>query len=254
VTEIFVQIIDTKGSAPRDAGTAMKVTMGTTEGTIGGGTLEYRAITFARDLITDDAADTTRTYALGPNLGQCCGGSVKLRFTREICATDETYDDANPSLGHRAHPEFLWLWGAGHVGRAVVQAAPPQAFKITWIDSAPVRFPDHIPAHVTAMPAADMSLLANRAPTYAHHLIFTYSHDIDLALCAALLKRGAASIGLIGSDTKWTRFTKRLRATGLDPSPITCPIGDKSLGKHPHHIARGVIAELLHMTQHKASA
>ncbi|MGJ8616781.1 MAG: xanthine dehydrogenase accessory protein XdhC [Sulfitobacter sp.] len=254
MTEVFVQIIDTKGSAPRDAGTAMKVTMEATEGTIGGGTLEYRAIAFARDLIANDAADTIRTYALGPNLGQCCGGSVKLRFTREICATDATVFDGHLTTDHRVHAEYLWLWGAGHVGRAVVQAAPPQAFKITWIDTALNRFPDQIPAHVTAIPAVEMTLLAHRAPTDAHHLIFTYSHDIDLALCAALLKRGAASIGLIGSDTKWTRFTKRLREMGCDPSPITCPIGDKSLGKHPQKIASGAIAELLHMTQQKASA
>lgn len=254
MTEIYVQITDTKGSAPRDAGTAMKVTIDATEGTIGGGTLEYRAIAFARELIASSGAETTRTYALGPNLGQCCGGSVKLRFTRDICLTDLVYCDAHPAIGHRTHPEFLWVWGAGHVGRAVIDNVPPQAFKVTWVDDAADRFPKHIPAHVTAAPAADMPLLAKRAPTYAHHLIFTYSHDIDLALCAALLKRGAASIGLIGSDTKWTRFAKRLQEMGLDPSPIICPIGDKSLGKHPYKIAIGAISELLHMTQQKVSA
>lgn len=254
MSDMYVQIVNTKGSAPRDAGTAMKVTLDTTKGTIGGGELEYRAIAFTRELIARGMAGTTRTYALGPSLGQCCGGSVKLRFTREECPIDVTFGTVQPSIGHRQHPEFLWIWGAGHVGRAVVQAAPPQAFKITWIDDAKTRFPDDIPTHVTAMPTADMPLLASRAPAYAHHLIFTYSHEIDLALCAALLKRGAASIGLIGSDTKWTRFAKRLREMGLDPAPITCPIGDKSLGKHPQKIASGAIANLLQMTQQKASA
>ncbi|MFC6588613.1 XdhC family protein [Sulfitobacter pacificus] len=97
-----------------------------------------------------------------------------------------------------------------------------------------------------------MPRLAAHAPQDAHHLIFTYAHDIDLALCAALLKRGTASIGLIGSATKWARFRKRLIATGLDPAPVTCPIGDKALGKSPDQIAKGVIKALLVSTQPKA--
>ena len=254
MSEVYVKIIATRGSAPRDAGTAMKVTMAQTIGTIGGGALEHNAIALARELIKTDAPEVTRTYALGPNLGQCCGGSVKLHFTRDPCATDMDYFNVHQIMSHQPHPAFLWIWGAGHVGRAVVRAASPQAFKITWIDDAPNRFPDCVHAHVTATPAADMPLLASRAPKYTHHLIFTYSHDIDLALCAALLRRGAASIGVIGSDTKWTRFSKRLRDMGLDPSLITCPIGDKSLGKAPVCIAHGTIAALLQKTQQKAIA
>ncbi|WP_197470859.1 XdhC family protein, partial [Sulfitobacter sp. HI0054] len=131
---------------------------------------------------------------------------------------------------------------------------PPRAFEITWIDSARDRFPDQIPPHVTVTPAADMPRLAAHAPRDAHHLIFTYSHDIDLALCAALLKRGAASVGLIGSDTKKSRFSRRLRDMGLDPSGITCPIGDKSLGKLPAQIAHGALIALIARTQTKVSA
>ncbi len=254
MTEIYVQIIDTKGSAPRDAGTAMRVTPTTTEGTIGGGTLEHRAIALAREMIANGTSEGVRNFALGPTLGQCCGGSVKLHFTREKRLTDPIQHDICQMPRHLLNPMALWLWGAGHVGRAVVQVAPPQAFRITWVDDATNRFPDHIPAHVTAMPAADMPLLASRAPRQAHHLILTYSHEIDLALCAALLKRGAASIGLIGSDTKWGRFAKRLRDLGLDPAPILCPIGDKSRGKEPINIARSTIAGLLQTTQQKASA
>jgi xanthine dehydrogenase accessory factor len=96
-----------------------------------------------------------------------------------------------------------------------------------------------------------MPLLVAHAPENAHHLIFTYSHEIDLALCAALLKRGAASIGLIGSETKRARFAKRLRAMNLDPAHIICPIGDKSLGKRPDEIAHGTLCALLSNLQSK---
>ena len=254
MSEIYVEITATRGSAPRDAGTAMKVTMAGIIGTIGGGTLEYRAIALARDLIATDAPEVTRTYALGPNLGQCCGGAVTLRFTRAPCTTDVKPSYVHPISQSCCKPAPLWVWGAGHVGRAVIDAAPAQAFDITWIDDAATRFPDDIPTYVTAMPAADMPLLASRAPKQAHHLIFTYSHDIDLALCAALLRCGATSIGVIGSDTKWARFAKKLSRMGLDPSLITCPIGDKSMGKEPAHIAYGTIATLLQQTQQKAFA
>jgi xanthine dehydrogenase accessory factor len=243
MSAIFVVIDAVRGSAPRDAGTAMKVTADATEGTIGGGALEFRAIALAREMLAKGAPEFVRKVPLGPGLGQCCGGVVTLRFTRQEHAVDAHKFIVHRLKGFRSHPRFLWLWGAGHVGRAVVMAAGPQAFKITWVDSAADRFPKHIPAHVKTLPAADMPLLAARAPTTAHHLIFTYSHDIDFALSAALLQRGAASIGLIGSQTKRTRFFKRLREMGLDPAPITCPIGDPRLGKAPDAIARGVVAD-----------
>ncbi len=243
MSALWVEIIATRGSVPRDAGTAMKVTAETIEGTIGGGALEHRAIALARQMIASDAPETVQTLPLGPGLGQCCGGSVTLRFTRESRPVDVPAPPLAASGPIAGTP--LWLWGAGHVGRAVVRASAPLAFDVTWIDTQTDRFPDPVPPHVTAIPAADMPRLAKRAPPDAHHLIFTYSHEIDLALCAALLKRGFASCGLIGSDTKWARFRKRLEAAGLDPAPITCPIGDKALGKHPDAIACGTLAALL---------
>lgn len=245
MTAIWVEITATRGSTPRDAGTAMKVTAEATEGTIGGGALEYRAIAIARDLLADEAPEMTRTFPLGPDLGQCCGGAMTLRFTRERRSVDAANRNLPVLAPPRVHQGELWIWGAGHVGRAVVKALPPQAFRVSWVDTSPERFPVNVPPHVTCLPAADMPLLAVRAPTHAHHLIFTYSHDIDLALCAALLRRGGASIGLIGSETKKARFFKRLREMGLDPAPIQCPIGDKSLGKHPEAIAVGVVAALV---------
>ncbi|WP_299415925.1 xanthine dehydrogenase accessory protein XdhC [uncultured Sulfitobacter sp.] len=253
-SKIYVEITATRGSTPRDAGTTMIVTPTTTKQTIGGGALEYRAITKARKILATGGTETSETIPLGPNLGQCCGGAVTLRYTYTPKPLSLELDrfTVHTLTQNRPHPKHLWLWGAGHVGRAVVAAAHPQAFKITWVDSSDDRFPSRIFKHATKTSAADMPLLASRAPEYAHHLIFTYSHEIDLALCAALLKRGAASIGLIGSETKRARFFKRLRDMNLDPTPIICPIGDKSLGKHPDQIAHGTLQALMSGTQSKA--
>ncbi len=252
MTALWVEITATRGSVPRDTGTAMQVTAQGISGTIGGGTLEHQAIATARKMLGKGQTRHSETLPLGPNLGQCCGGVVTLQYTDEPRQTDQILPVAWPSVAMPDEPQKLWLWGAGHVGRAVVRAAPPRAFDIQWIDSGAGRFPRQIPQHVTPLPTSDMPRLAAHAPQDAHHLIFTYAHDIDLALCAALLKRGAASIGLIGSATKWARFRKRLIATGLDPAPVTCPIGDKALGKSPDQIAKGVIKALLVSTQPKA--
>jgi xanthine dehydrogenase accessory factor len=253
MSAIWVQIAATRGSAPRDAGTAMKVTATSTEGTIGGGALEHRAIAQARALLASGGGEERQTIPLGPGLGQCCGGAVTLHFTRTPCPVDET-DTGTVAFDPSAPPLRLWLWGAGHVGRAMVAAAPATHCEITWIDDAEDRFPEEIPDHVTEIVAADMPLLAVRAAPGAHHLVFTYSHDIDLALCAALLKIDTAGIGLIGSATKWARFSRRLAAMGLDPLPITCPIGDKSKGKAPAEIARSTLAGLIGKTREKATA
>jgi xanthine dehydrogenase accessory factor len=258
MTAIWVEITATRGSAPRDASTAMMVTATGASGTIGGGALEFQAIAKARQMLAAGETDHSETVPLGARLGQCCGGSVSLRFGSEARATDMDYFAPNKANPMPTHPAHLWIWGAGHVGRAVVNAGYNQALQMTWIDSSADRFP---PKPFTAtgrteakrIPAADMPLLATRAERQADHLVFTYSHDIDLALCAALLKRQVRSIGLIGSDTKWARFQKRLRQMGLDPAPITCPIGDKSLGKRPDQIAQCVIAGLRSQPDMKAT-
>ena len=250
---IFVEVLATRGSAPRDAGTVMKVTAEDIEGTIGGGALEWEAMQTAREMLAAGEDARTQAIPLGPTLGQCCGGHVTLRFSREGMVTDAPAPQVHAlRAGPQAAPLDLWLWGAGHVGRAIVAAAHPQDIHITWIDAARDRYPERVRADIDLLPTADMPRLAAHAPATAHHLILTYSHEIDLALCHALLQRPAASIGLIGSATKWARFRSRLGALGHDAdqiSGITCPIGDPSLGKAPSAIAEGVIRALLDFSQ-----
>ena len=242
---IRVTVASVQGSAPREEGAAMLVRAGGIEGTIGGGALEWEAMRIARQMLADGAGYAERKMPLGPALGQCCGGAVVLRF------------EAVEAL-ERPRGADLWVWGAGHVGRAIVGVMGPLPHvAITWADTGPARFPEAIPAGVETVTAADLPRLMAHAPVHAHHLILTYSHEIDLALCHAALVRGFASCGLIGSATKWARFRTRLGALGhsdAEISRIACPIGDPALGKHPQSIAVGVAGRLVKEHLHKESA
>lgn len=280
-------IADVRGSSPREVGAAMLVWQGGQSGTIGGGALEHQAAQAAREMLADGALARLTRHALGPDLGQCCGGAVKLLAEvhdaasvaclpgQEVIARPVVAGADMPlavqrlltiarGQGQRPAPQLIrgwmvepvaradvpvWIWGAGHVGRALVDTMSPlPEMAITWVDTGIERFPDKIPAHVKALPAADPARLVPHAPRDAHHLILTYSHALDLALCHGLLGHGFASAGLIGSATKWARFRSRLGALGHAPAQIArirCPIGAPALGKHPQAIAIGVAASLL---------
>ncbi len=143
----------------------------------------------------------------------------------------------------------LWVFGAGHVGRAITDVmAPLPDFAITWIDTAPGRFPGEVPEGVHVLPAPDPAAAVSLAPRDALHLVLTWSHALDFEICHRLLGHGFGWAGLIGSATKWVRFRKRLVALGHAPGDvarISCPIGRRAFGKHPQAIAVGVAAGLL---------
>ena len=233
MTAIRITVTKTAGSVPREAGTQMLVWADRTEGTIGGGRLEWDAMAEARRMLCEGRTEHRARIPLGPALGQCCGGSVSLLWEE---AEAITITPARP----------LWIYGAGHVGRALVNViAPLPDFDITWIDTAAGRFPQ---TDVTTLVASDPTLVVKHAPTDADHLILTYSHEIDFALCHAVLNHAFHSVGLIGSATKWARFRARLAALGhsnAQISRIACPIGDPSLGKHPAEIALGVATAMI---------
>lgn len=239
MTAIRITVTRTAGSAPREAGTAMLVWADRTEGTIGGGALEWDAMAQARTMLADGTKDATKTVPLGPALGQCCGGAVTLQF--EAAAALHTFPGAP-----------LWIYGAGHVGRALTQVlAPLPDYDITLVDTSDDRFGD-VPAGITKLVAADPARIVQHAPKDAHHLILTYSHAIDLELCHAVLRHGFATVGLIGSATKWARFRGRLADLGHRPEQIAriaCPIGDPNVGKHPQAIAIGVAMSMLGAVQ-----
>lgn len=285
---VRVVIADHKGSAPRETGTVMLISEADQFGTIGGGALEFAAVADARKMLAQ-SGDWLRTFSkipLGPNLGQCCGGSVSLlaesfgelelthlenlqgSFVRPVTSGEpaalplpvqkhlrETRSGVVNTaltllngwliepLETAKHP--LWIYGAGHVGRALIATLEGLPFAITWVDSARDRFPSEIPSHADMLVAANPADAVAYAPNEAQHLVLTYSHSIDLEVCQRVLNRPFGGLGLIGSDTKRTRFIRRLSAAGVDPSRLECPIGNRTLGKEPMAIAVGVTAALL---------
>ncbi len=145
----------------------------------------------------------------------------------------------------------LYLYGAGHVGRAIVRALEGLPFAVTWIDTDEARFPPDVRASVRKLAVGNPTEAAAAAPDGAFHLVLTYSHAMDYDICHALLADNRFGFaGLIGSETKRARFFKRFRDAGIaEPAlaRLTCPIGIPGIpGKEPATIAVTVAAQLLH--------
>lgn len=233
---VLVTLADIKGSAPRDSGTKLVVTRGGQVGSIGGGHLELKATEMARRMLAESTgAARIETLALGPALGQCCGGKVTLLL--------------EPFMP----PDFvIALFGAGHVGKALVATLADSPAQILWIDARPEQFPDDIPGNVTRILSDQPEDEVKDVPPGAYALVMTHSHDLDLALVERLLRRGDCRyVGVIGSATKRANFESRLARRGFAPALVKtlhCPIGIDGIdGKHPREIAIAVAAELLHL-------
>ena len=271
-----VVIAGFEGHSPREVGAAMLVWHGGQSGTIGGGALEFQAVGRAREMLAKGGSRLDRE-ALGPALGQCCGGVVTLltgvydavpegpvvargpgemplAVSRILAAArgQGVLPEAGLVQGWMVEPVLqptrqVWVWGAGHVGRALVAVlAPLPGLAITWVDFAADRFPEV--QGVRVLPVPEPGRAVALTPADAEHLIVTFSHALDLELCHRLLGHGFARCGLIGSATKWARFRSRLGALGhsaVEIGRIDCPIGNPALGKHPQAIAIGVAAAML---------
>jgi len=292
----LVHLVELKGSGPRDAGAQMLVTETALFGTIGGGELERAAIQRARELLHSGGAGLQR-FALGPELNQCCGGSVTVAFepfapadlawlTKLARAAEDPapiyrsvrFDEegrfgrewreengrgaaavfAATLGGGRAiirervnpQPQAFWLFGAGHVGRAVAYAIAPLGFALTWIDGRGGQFPDPPPANVKALALAMPELAVDEAPPDTIFAVMTHSHPLDEAICEAILRReDFAYLGLIGSATKRARFVRRLGGAGVPSDQLrrlVCPIGVPGIeSKEPAAIAASFAADLL---------
>lgn len=244
---VVVEVAASQGSVPREAGTRMLVAADEVLGSIGGGHLELQAITDARRLLAEGGPGFEQRIALGPTLGQCCGGALVLRFSPLSAKSLAAW----PAVAERL---FLQIYGAGHVGRAIVALLCGLNCRVRWIDEREAEFPaGPLPSHIEVVLAEPVLAEVDTAPPGAYFLVLTHSHELDLALTQAILRRGDfAWFGLIGSRTKRARFEHRLLERGFDAAlvqRICCPIGLPGIsGKEPEVVALAVVAQLLQLT------
>jgi xanthine dehydrogenase accessory factor len=243
---VLVTVARIRGHVPRGAGSKMVVSAGETWGSIGGGNLEADATLRARTLLTEHATTPELlTRTLGPGGGtygvQCCGGEVTLLL-------EPVYSE-RPTVA---------IFGAGHVGWALVQVLGTLPLAVHMIDSRPDALGRPLPTPLTAsvtrhhapVPESVLEVL----PADAHLLILTHDHAEDLAVLERALRAGHFPfIGLIGSRSKWAHFRRELLQHGLSESDlarVVTPIGLPGVpGKSPQAVAIAVAAQLLGVLQ-----
>lgn len=285
-----VSVVATRGSTPREVGASIVVRRDLGfRGTIGGGALEWRALRLAWDALgARDGGAALHDVLLGPDLGQCCGGRVTLsvevfdttdrpavralaraeatgvfateatigaaRLERRILETVPAERGLLPDrrlverFGDDRRP--VLLFGAGHLGRALVTALTPLPFRLAWIDGRTDAFPDAVPAGVETHRLDDPVAAVARAPAGALMLIATHDHALDLALVDAALRRADLPfVGVVGSNTKRARFSSKLREMGhtdTDIRRMVMPVGAGGpRSKSPAVIAAAIAVELL---------
>ncbi len=245
---VLVTIIEERGSTPRNAGSKMVVSAERIFDTIGGGHLEYKAMEIAREMLAGSSQNTRlERFSLGASLGQCCGGVNVLLF--------------EPMGQPQAH---IAVFGAGHVGRALVPLLASLPCRVRWVDSREQEFPTQIAHGVHKIVAEDPLDEIDALPSGSYCIVMTHNHQLDLELSAAILKRGDfAYFGLIGSKTKRVKFEHRLRDRGFDAALLQrmrCPMGLAEVkGKLPIEIAVSIAAEVIatynvNFGQHSSSA
>lgn len=246
---VLVRVLRVQGSVPREAGAWMAVFGQDLLGTIGGGHMEFSAIAMARQMLASGEAPREERFALGPSLGQCCGGVVHARLER-VGATD--IGRLQRELAAEREP--VALFGAGHVGVALVQVLAALPFTVQWLDSRDQVFPVQVPDNVQCEHSDPVHAAVDQLVAQSRVLIMSFSHAEDLDIVAACLKRQRARadlpyVGLIGSKTKWASFRQQLLARGFSEEElahVTCPIGVPGIAdKRPEVIAIGVAAQLL---------
>lgn len=231
---VLVTIIEERGSTPRDAGSKMVVARERLYDTIGGGHLEYKAQQIAVQMLDAGSREPRlERFALGASLGQCCGGATLLLF--------------EPIGEPQAH---IAVFGAGHVGRALVPLLASLPCRVRWIDSRESEFPKPLPAGVEQAVNDDPLEEAQAMPAGSYFIVMTHDHQLDLELSEAILRRGDfAYFGLIGSRSKRARFEHRLLARGIAAASLArmrCPLGLAEVkGKLPSEIAVSIAGEII---------
>ena len=281
---VLVTVTATKGSSPRNQGSQILVTKAGIWQTIGGCALECDVMASARKMLASDDDTWQRTHMtdlLGPDMGQCCGGQMSLlleKFTAKqagalaalaqedhhdqmlahplesgvpltLQSAQSPFDDAVFMAPVMPQQMPLFIYGAGHVSRALIPRLDGLGFDIFLVDIDAARFADDLGDNVQKLLAKAPEKIALCASQGAVHLVMTHSHSLDEAICLQLVMRGDfAYLGLIGSKSKRARFAKRLAAAGVPSAmldQLICPIGIGEInGKSPAHVALSIAADL----------
>ena len=245
----LVEVREALGSTPREVGAWMLVSPDAIFGTIGGGQLEFMAIDRAREMIGHSSAVADLLdIPLGPEIGQCCGGRVRI----DIAVVDHELREAIPKRVEwedSARPH-VYLFGGGHVGNALARALsllPLQVVVVETRAEALDGFPEGVETRLTPVPEEAV----REAPAGSAFVVLTHDHALDFLIVAEALKRDdAAYVGMIGSQTKKATFRSwYLREAGGDEARyarLVSPIGgDEVRDKRPAVIAAMAAAEIM---------
>ncbi|WP_420405846.1 xanthine dehydrogenase accessory protein XdhC [Nisaea sp.] len=244
---VRLELVSARGSTPREVGTVMYVSADRTEGTIGGGRLEFIAIEAAREMLSTGAGESQLEIPLGPEIGQCCGGYVVISLLR-LDAGMLAREAVRRDEARRDRPA-IYIFGAGHVGRALAAATSLLPVPTVLVDEREEQLAlCHAPVEqrLTPLPEAEV----RRAPPGSAFVVLTHDHALDFIVVAEALMRGdAAYVGMIGSKTKrasFERWCEKSSAPVGDTAPLVCPIGSGGSGdKRPEVIAAFVAAEVI---------
>jgi len=239
---ILATVTDVGGSTPRKVGAQMIITTESIQGTIGGGALEFKVIMEARSILAlppkVPLIQWIETH-LTHDLGMCCGGKMTIML-----------QDYPP----RPH---LWIFGAGHVGEALSQAALLADFKVSVIDERPDWADPKRFSHEVQVICEDPELYVRSTPPTeaAYVVVTTHDHSLDQKLIEQLTRAPLTYLGLIGSRGKWGRFYKRLRQRSelIELDQVKCPMGLDIGAQTPGEIAISVVAEMI-STRHTVSS
>jgi xanthine dehydrogenase accessory factor len=252
---IVCTLTSVRGSSPREQGTFMLVGPIALFGTIGGGALEYMVIEHARRLIANGQAEEAMDVPLGPEIGQCCGGRVEVKLAyadaamREHLAALVAEEDA--ALPH------VYVFGAGHVGRALAQILSLLPVQLEVIDTRREELAE-LPASIRSRAVAMPEAVVRSAPEGSSYVILTHDHALDFMIAREALARvDAPYVGMVGSRTKRARFSSWFTAEGGDAKSLgrlILPIGQQGLGdKRPEVIGALAAAEIMvHIGQREA--
>lgn len=315
IPAVLVTVVETKGSVPREVGAKIVVSADEVLGSIGGGHLEFAAISHARERIAAGDLDFPdfQDFPLGPTLGQCCGGFVRVMYepintcntqwmedvqqmdlcnqpvaliTDTLCNAgiksivtcglewgavlpEPVVREARARCGGQLTAGMyqnyfiepvmdrqlqVYLFGAGHVGKALVEVLSSLPLKVHWIDSRESEFPGEVKENIRICVSDEPEYEVDAAPPGTLFLVMTHSHALDFNICSRVLKKGGYGfLGLIGSASKRSRFVRRLAARGVAKERIqdlVSPIGVGGIeGKQPAVIAVAVAAQVLQLAE-----